>query len=340
MSRAWAIATFFLIACLFGLVSMLVGGMLVFAHTGVSGIEVLILTSGTPWWTYPGILIEFPNGVIALPFLATIAMVLVSAGVGLGMTVAIFLWSRLIALRRTPSAQSIALSSAAGLTPAFLAIATIGACCSITASTATGLGVVSTAGGTNPFALLANNWYLWVFQLVVLSVALIAHEALLQSYGPMLGIPRGDRISGDDALSSKDGATVQLPPVPLGRSAVAVLGRLALLVGGLTWGLAGVALFVNYGYPTASGSFWFAFLIEYELVAVVATYLALFPEGARSALLALFSQRRGWSLRLPLLIAGISMIGWLPPTLLGTGAGGFMNELLGFAGLPFSVGAI
>lgn len=330
MSHRWAIATFVLIASVFALLSMLMGGMLVFARTGVQSIQVYVITSGgEPWWTYPGIIIDFPNGALLLPLLATIMMIFVSVGVGIGLTVAIYLWSRLILQRRTPSAQSVAASTAAGLTPAFLALATIGACCGVTASTATGLGVVSNASGANVFTLLANNWYLWVFQLAVLAIALIAHEALLQTYGPLLGIRTDYPTPTTTPLS-----------VPLRRTILAFLARLALLLGGLTWALAGAALFATYGYPTSSAAFWFAFLVQHELVGVVAVFIAIMPDSARSAFRRVFGSPAGWALRAGLLVAGVSLLAWLPPTVLGTGAEGLFNELFGLAGLPAAVGAI
>ena len=334
LRRRWTLPLAVLIASLFGLASMVMGGMLVIARTGQPGTTVYLLTGGSaPWWNYPGLLITFPNATIALPFFATITMIIVSIGVGLGLTVATVLWVRLLHQRRAQAAGSAALGSLAGLTPAFLALATIGACCSITASTAAGLGVVSQASGANAYDLLANNWYLGVFQMVVLGIALLAHEAILQTYGPLLGITTPWSRAGGATPVSGNAESVR-------RSIARALLRVALLIGGILWALAGLALFVTDPAPFASAGFWFAFLVQHEFVAGVAIFLSVVP-GLGRAVFEWSSRRRGgWALRLPLLLAGVSLLGWIPPAGLGSGAAGLFNEVFGMAGLPTSWGAV
>ncbi len=59
-----------------------------------------------------------------------------------------------------------------------IALVTLGACCSTTAAATAGLGVIAQASGTSIDELLANNWYIGVFQILVLWIALIAQEQL------------------------------------------------------------------------------------------------------------------------------------------------------------------
>ncbi|MEM0128618.1 MAG: hypothetical protein QXG65_00405 [Thermoplasmata archaeon] len=319
-----------LITVIFALASMLMGGMLVIGQTGMRGTTVLILTGGTaPWWNYPGVLVLFPNATLALPFFATITMVIVAIGVGLGLTVATVLWVRLIHQRRLQrqAAGSAAIGSMAGLTPAFLALATIGACCSITASTAAGLGVVAQAAGANAYDLLANNWYLGVFQMVVLAIALLAHEAILETYGPLLG------------LSTRWG------PSPIGRSEGSLragLVRFVLLVGGVLWALSSLALAVVYGYPVGSGGFWFGLLVQGEFIAAVAILAAISPRmlvGWASTDGPGFRVGRR-AARAGIGIVGVTLLAWLPPAWVGTGASGLVNQIFGALTLPAAWGAV
>ncbi|MCW6167942.1 MAG: hypothetical protein LVQ64_05810, partial [Thermoplasmatales archaeon] len=268
LARRWAIPLFLLIAAVFAFAAMIMGGMLVFARTGYTHLTVIVLTTasgGPAWWNYPGVIVGFPNGGLFLPFFGTLTMLIVSIGVGAGMSVAVVLWTRLIRLRRLAASGNVAIGSMAGLTPAFLSLATIGACCTITTSTAAGLGVVAQTSGTTAYTLLANNWFLGVFEIVVLTIALLAHEALLETYGPLLGL-----------TTSPNGRIVRLPddlptPAPLsGATVVRAVVRVVLLLGGVLWALAGVGLAATYNYPFSSASFWFAVLVQHEFIAAVA----------------------------------------------------------------------
>ncbi len=338
LARRWAIPLFLLIAAVFAFAAMIMGGMLVFARTGYTHLTVIVLTTasgGAAWWNYPGVIVGFPNGGLFLPFFGTLTMLIVSIGVGAGMSVAVVLWTRLIRLRRLAASGNVAIGSMAGLTPAFLSLATIGACCTITTSTAAGLGVVAQTSGTTAYTLLANNWFLGVFEIVVLTIALLAHEALLETYGPLLGL-----------TTSPNGRIVRLPddlptPAPLsGATVIRAVVRVVLLLGGVLWALAGVGLAATYNYPFSSASFWFAVLVQHEFIAAVAIFLAILPDAGSQGLRRASRSISGWGLRAALFVAGVSVVAWLPPVWLGTGAEGLFNEFFGMAGLPVSWGAV
>lgn len=178
--RARAIA--FAVASLYGLLAMYLGSMLVLSSANFQAESyIAVLGGGTPWWDYPALLVETPYFVLALPFLSTVTMVLVSAGVGFGMTVAGRLVRELVrADRLRPS--GVATISATGLAPALLALVTLGACCSTTAAASVGVVVVAAMTGTTAAATLANSWYLGVFQLLVLWAGLVAQEQLIVVY--------------------------------------------------------------------------------------------------------------------------------------------------------------
>ncbi len=338
LARRWAIPLFLLIAGVFAFAAMVMGGMLVFARTGYTHLTIIVLTSasgGAAWWNYPGVIVGFPNGGLFLPFFGTLTMLIVSIGVGVGMSVAVILWTRIVTLRRLAASGNVAVGSLAGLTPAFLSLATIGACCTITTSTAAGLGVVAQTSGTTAYTLLANNWFLGVFEIVVLAIALLAHEALLETYGPLLGLttaPNGRAVHLPDATPT---------PAPLSGATIARAAvRVVLLLGGVFWGLAGIGLAATYNYPFSSPSFWFAVLVQHELIAAVAVFIAILPGAASQGLVRASRSIAGAGLRAVLFVAGISVVAWLPPAWLGTGAEGLVNELFGTAGLPASWGAV
>ncbi len=249
--RPWVIALFFLIAGTYAFASMLLGGMLVFARTGASSLTVWFITAGNPWWNYPALLVVFPGGSLALPFFPTVSMIVVSIGVGIGMSVAAVIAARLIALRRA-AGRPLAAGSIAGLTPALLALVTMGACCTTTAASAAGLGVVAQTTGTSVDTLLANNWYLGVFQMLVVFVALLAQEAILVAYGPMLGLS-GVPYHGPSGTSDS-------PPLR-GQDLVAAVARGVLIAAAALWSLeAFAALFsASGGLHDARGVVWVPF---------------------------------------------------------------------------------
>ena len=107
-------------ALLYVIGSVFIGGMLVLGDIQ-GGYSWTILWSGGPGtnpWNYPGLLVIAPWGVLSLPFFATVAMLVVSVGVGYGMTVAFLLGVRLLTSRRGAGAGSTSVGAVAGLTPA------------------------------------------------------------------------------------------------------------------------------------------------------------------------------------------------------------------------------
>ncbi|HEV2316162.1 MAG TPA: hypothetical protein VGV89_01115 [Thermoplasmata archaeon] len=317
------------VALVYALISMVEGQMLIFGPTNLPN-EVLILTSGTPWWNYPGVLAIAPNAVVALPFFPTVAMAVVSVGVGVGMTVAVVLGIGLARTSRARSSAPSAAGAAAGLTPAMIALVTLGACCSTTAAAAAGVGVVAQTSGTSVGALLANNWFLGVFQIGILWVSLVAQEQLLAVYGAFVGRP------GDGSAAPT--AEMPHPAISL-RTVVGLVLRFALLVGGLTWSL---AMFVGwFGMPpqTAGAGLWFDWIAIHQFLGLLAIAVALSPTGA--AQLFLGSTGVGFDfLRGVLLVLALSLVVGTPPPISGWGIYGLFNELAGSLGIPSAWGAV
>jgi hypothetical protein len=319
----------FSIAVVYALISMVVGQMLILGPTVFRSTTVSILYGPdyTPWWNFPAVLITAPNAVVALPFFGTLTMLLVSAGVGLGMSVALVLSVQLYRRRRSELVSPAAVGSVAGLTPAMFALLTLGACCSTTAVSAAGIGLASQATGTSVSNLLLNTWYLGVFQVVVLWVALVAQEQLVTVYGVFLG--------EEAALSTE----IRLPPVTL-RSLLAGLLRVGLILGGVSWCLAAVAQWTTVPPLAASPVFWFSWLFPHFEVGLFAVAAGISPEPIRRLLLSRNRGRAGRVVRASLFVGGLSLLLWFPAALSTHGAPGFLNELLGALGYPASVGGV
>jgi hypothetical protein len=319
------------IAVAYALGSMLLGGMLVLAHYD-GGYSVLLIWGnalGLQNWNYPGLLIEAPWGFVELPFFATFSMVLVSIGVGIGMAVAILLGVQLIRDRRASAGRPAATGTIAGLTPAMIALVTLGACCSTTAAATAGIGLVAQSSGSSTSNLVLNNWYLGVFQMVVVYIALIAQELLLRIYGNLFG-------ARDPAF-----AKPQVEARRLDRRAFAVGAvRAALLAGGVTWALAVLATWTTVDPASASAGLWFNWIVEHWLLGGLAVAAALAPRTVRDRLLANLPTTPGRFLRASLVVGAWSLGGWVPPPLSTLGVEGFGNELLGSLGFSGSVGAV
>ncbi|HKN06509.1 MAG TPA: hypothetical protein VJ021_02740 [Thermoplasmata archaeon] len=332
LRRSHAIGMAVFIALAYALGSMILGGMLVFARFS-GGYSVLLLWGnalGLQSWNYPGLLIEAPWGVIELPFFATLSMVLVSAGVGIGMAVAILLGVQQIRNRRSPANSPAATGTIAGLTPALIALVTLGACCSTTAAATAGVSLVAQASGSSTSNLLLNNWYLGVFQIVVVYIALIAQELLLRVYGRMFG-------ANDPGFAATSRPSTQR----LDRRTVATAAmRAALLAGGVTWSLAVIADWTAINPSNASAALWFNWLIEHWLVGGFAVFSALSPRSVHAWFLSVASTPAGRALRAALLLGAGTLALWVPPPLAGAGVEGFGNELLGAFGVSSSWGAV
>lgn len=299
------------VAVVYAFLSLLAGQMLAFFPTQQSGVSVSVVTeSGQPdWWNFPGLLVLAPGGVLELPFLPTLTMVLVSAGVGLGMTVGIVLAYRLLRLQRAAGGAGSFASSAAGLTPAMLALVTLGACCSTTAAATAGIGAVAEASGQSLSTVFLNSWYLGFFQLAVLAVALVAQEQLVIIYG---------------------GLTGEVPPpasaLTARRAGVALL-RVGLAAGGVAWILAGM---IELAAPP-SGAVLPVVVADVLLAHFAVGGAALAAGLFLPALLATAGRPTAASAALRAAIGAGSIVTLLgtPPPLAGWGATGVVNELLG-----------
>ncbi|HKV90867.1 MAG TPA: hypothetical protein VJQ43_06735, partial [Thermoplasmata archaeon] len=259
------------------------------------------------------------------PFLATVTMIVVSIGVGIGMSVGLVLAYRLLRQGREGAGRSATFGSVTGLTPAMIALVTLGACCSTTAAATAGIGVVAQASGTTLQNVLANSWYLNVLQVGVLWVALIAQEQLLTVYG---------RIFRVDEPAPSVEATV---PVDA-RFLVGATLRVVLLLGGVTWSLALAAEWTSPVPPALGGGYLVATLLEHLLPGFFAIAAALFAVSTYQALRG--PGRTGVALRASLLVAGGSLALWVPAPIASAGVFGLGNELLGAVGFPGSWGAV
>jgi hypothetical protein len=317
---------------LYALGSMTLGGMLILTHVGGGYTFEVLWGSGTGFqtWNYPGLLIVAPWGVVALPFFATVAMVLVSIGVGIGMAVAVLLGLALVRRRAKSAHQPAAVGSLAGLTPAMIALLTLGACCSTTAAATAGVGLVAQVSGSSTDTLLLNNWYLGVFQVAVVWIALVAQELLLKVYGGLFGLSAG-----------APGATSRVTPPRLSqRSVFGGALRVALLMGGVTWSLAMLVDWTAVAPAGASIADWVRWVVQHELLAIFAILAALFPRGLFEAFSRQAGTLPGRLARGVLLVAGLSLAVGVPPPIAGWGLEGLGNELLGLFGAPAGWGAV
>ena len=292
--QARAMAGF--IAIVYSLVAMLIGGMLVLARDEGPHYSLILWSSGngSAPWNYPALLVSAGWGSLALPFFPTIAMLVVALGVGLGMSVSILLAVRLIRQPRRSLAPPATLGSLAGLTPAMIALVTLGACCSTTAAATAGLGAIAQANGTSIDQLLANNWFIGVFQITVLWVALVAQEQLIAVYGLLLGLEQG----ADRSAHSAPAPTVR----SVGRGAL----RLVLLVVGI---VAALSILVDWMVTSPSNAgvgTWVQWLVALEVPALLAVFAGLFPGEVLSILSSGNAPRIGWEVRAVVFGAGLA----------------------------------
>ncbi len=330
-----------LIAALFAIVSMTVGGMIVFFGYSQTATGTYLFTAGSPFWDYPEILALFPQGEVRLPLLPTVAMAITSIGVGIAGSVAMLLLVPSLRARAfrdrkkgrpgsatgiVPAVAGLGLPGAtAGMGPAIAGIGIVGSCCCIACTSASSLAVfsaaggidVAAAGGINFFSLLANNWYVSLFQVAVVWASLVAQERTLAV---------SDRCS----------------PVTAGRTRL-VLGSLlkaGLLIAGITWSL---AMFVEWTIAsplTADIPTWYHWVFEHQVLSVTVIAVALYPREIISLMTRLLRARYSWLWRGVLFVPAVTWGLWVPPALAGVGLGGFVNELFGVLGLPAWTGAI
>jgi len=332
LRRSHAVGLAVFIGVAYALGSMIIGGMLIFARLS-GGYTVLIFWGnalGLQTWNYPLLVVAAPWGFIELPFFATFSMVFVSAGVGLGMAVAIVLGVQLIRERKSSAGRPAATGTIAGLTPAMIALVTLGACCSTTAAATAGVGLVAQSSGTSGSNLLYNNWYLGLFQMVVVYVALIAQELLLRVYGKVFG-------ANDPAFAPSTRPAAK----PFTRRTFAAgLLRAGLLAGGVTWLLAVVAAWTTTDPSSASAALWFTWVVDHGLIGGFAVLAALSPSTALRAVNGFGAKTSGVAIRGALIIGAWTLGAWVPPPLAGAGVEGFGNELLGAMGVGASWGGV
>lgn len=317
------------IGLVYVVISLLAGAMLELGPTGQSTTTATVLAYPvSQWWNYPALLVIGPWGVLALPFLATISMAIVAVGVGLGMGAGVVLAIRVLRRRREIPAGAGAAGSLAGLTPAMLALLTLGACCSTSAAAAAGIGAIAQSAGSSYYAVLYNSWYLNVFQVVVLGVALLAQEQLVAVYGDLVG------------LSERASAIPAPPPeTPWTRLPIAVL-RAFLIAGGTLWSLAWLLSLASPPAGAPPVAFAVVGFLEHPFVGLTAVGVGLAPglvlSGARRASV----RAAGPVLRGLLFLAGLAVAVGVPPYLTEWGLGGLGNQLLGVAGVAATGGGI
>jgi hypothetical protein len=317
------------VALLYAFVSLLVGQMLVLHPTAFHSVQTEVVTgSGAyAWWNYPALVVTGPGAVLVLPFLATVTMVVVSIGVGIGMSVGLVLAYRLLRRRGATSARPATLGSVSGLTPAVIALVTLGACCSTTAAATAGIGVVAQSSGTSIASVLANTWYLNVFQVAVLWVALVAQEQLLTVYGRLLG-------------TSDAPATVPASVPVDSRFLLGAALRVGLVVAGVTWSLAMVAEWTSSTPPAVTAPTVVQWLLQHQFVGLFAVAAGLFAVETYRFVRESVPRARRLAVRAALLLGGLSLLTWVPPPLAGWGVFGLGNELLGATGFPAAWGAV
>jgi len=320
------------IAISYGLVALLAGYMLEFVRTGASGTTVVVLTNpySPAWWNYPALIVITPGGVLALPFFATFSMVVVSIGVGLGMGAGLLVAVRFFRSWKSAKASGRPATSLAGMTPAMVAVLTLGACCSTSAAAAGGIGAVAVASGTTYNQILLNSWFLNVFQIVVLAVALLAQELLISMYDSLL-----QRSPEADPMPSVDAK----PTVQSGRAPWLAL-RVFLVIGGTLWVL---SLLIEAATPAQGAPLAgvvLSGLFQHVLVGGTAIAAGLTP----AALLGTFRRRTVRAAigggRWLLLVAGATVAVGVPPPLNSWGVTGLGNYLLGSLGLPAKLGGV
>ena len=314
--------------------AMVFGGMLYFpTHPLRTGWSFYVFPSGPgPSWAYPMILVGSPYFQFGLPIISGILVTLSAAGVGLGMSLAVFLSMRLVRSRRAGSLRSTTVGTAFGLTPAIVALVTLGACCSTTAAATAGISLAAQASGTNAAEALAHGWYLGVFQVVVLYVALVAQEQLLSIYGLLFG----SAPLGPSPLETENPAPSHLN----GRWALSATLRLVLVVAGLTWSLSVLTDWSALSFGNMRAAAWFGWTLQHLVPGALAVLVALFPAGVLEFWRRLAAGGRVLALRAVLVGSALALLTWMPAPLASGGAAALGNELLGFWGFPSNWGAV
>lgn len=313
--------------------TMVIGGMLYFSAQPLrTGWFFLVYPSGPgPSWTYPAILAGGPMFQVDVPLGMGILLTLAAAGIGLGMSLAVYLGVRLVR-RNAAGLRGVGTGGAAvGLAPVMFALVTMGACCSTVTAATAGVSLAAQSTGSSPSAALANAWYLGVIQVVVVYVALVVQEQLLRNFGGELTAPR--------PKAARTAATPTTSRLSLGRASGLAL-RVVLVVAGLTWALAIVS--EEFTLPRAHLTGWTVVggLLQHVVPGLLAVLVALFPQDALRVWERHGKGAFGLLTRGTLLVAGVSVLTWVPPAVAQSGAGALGNELLAFWQFPASWGAV
>jgi hypothetical protein len=221
------------IALLYLMLSLVAGGMLRYTGSPLVGTARVLSTTPGPLGAGSfGLALAFEGWTLNLPIVTLAAMALVALGVGVGMGAGVLLSLRWIILRRSGSKMREWGGALGVLTPAMVALLTLGACCSTAAAAVAGIGVSGGAAGTSGDPSLLGAWALTLVQLGVLSVSLLAQERLLQIFPEVVvgsfSPPRGRTTARSLAEPARARPAVTLGRVAL--PAAAILWAAAVIV--------------------------------------------------------------------------------------------------------------
>ncbi len=248
------------------------------------------------------------------------------------MALAVLLGARLIRRRTAGLLGPTAVGSVAGFTPAMIALVTLGACCSTTAAATAGITLAAQSSGTSAATLLANTWYLGLFQVVVVYVALVAQEQLVRVYGLLFGGTPPEPSTTSERIGAIS---------PYGwRGVLSATLRIALVVAGLTWSLSMFAGWILTPPGNAGAWTWFGWIVQHQVPGVLAVLAGLFPAGTLAWWASLRNAGWGLAMRGTLVVSGLALVTWMPAFASGAGAAALGNELLGFGRFPASWGAV
>jgi hypothetical protein len=189
---------------------------------------------------------------------------------------------------------------------------------------------VAVASGTSYDQILLNSWFLNVFQIMVLGIALIAQELLIGIYAGLV-----------KTVPTEAPSPVEAPRSAARRFRAPVLAiRVFFIVAGTLWVLSGLVGLTAHASSATFPGFLVGDLLQHGFVGVIAIAAGLTP----SLLLGLSTQdqrarvvRAGRAL---LLVGGASIAVGVPPPLTGWGLSGFGNYLLGAVGVPTRMGGV
>jgi hypothetical protein len=259
----------------------------------------------------PSMIWTEPTFVLTLAFWPTVVMALLGTGVGLAASVTV----RLFIAERRRRADLLA----SGAVPAVTGVGLLGACCCLTCAQTAALGAVAVALGSSPAVFFVRSWPIGLFQLVVLGLSLLYLERQVARPAP---------------------SPSAAPVARRGRWAVALATvlRLALLIGGMTWLLA-LVLELAQSVAPIPPALVYHWTFEHGLLGGLGVLAGLAPESLLRAVVRAAGSLRLAAGRVALAVAAVTWGFWVPPALVRSGLGGFLNELFGFLGWSPAWGA-